>query len=204
MNKSTLITIGKIGYILIIMGFFYPIIFDLNGFEMVSNLSKANQILSLAEMANNLSNTNQVLSLAEVKNISSNIIVLNISLYVIFILPCICILVFLIFKVAKIYYDTTIDFINIIISMIAMIIVYVEFSKLGRFILDLNNIIGYSRYDGQIKNTVSIQSAPYLIIIGIIFSAIFAIVTLFEKEDTIEGLKDFRIKNLLKRHIAKV
>jgi len=181
MGRSTIVTISKIGYLVIVCGFFYPIILNQNGFELVKYFPDIQKYIY---------DINSLLSLIGVNKINLNLTLINICFHLIFILPCIGITLFILFKILKVYYDTYIDIIILLFTIILIIILYIEIIKIINIFTNFNEYIDFS-YG-------IIQGAPYIILIGLSFSIIFSVVSIFEKRENIEGLKEFKIINIIK------
>jgi len=193
MGRSTIVAIGKAGFLLTIWGFFFPIILNQTGFELIKYVP---------EIGKYISEINSYLSLIGIEKIKINLNLISICFYLIFIFTSISIVLYILFKILKIYYDTYIDLIILFITTISTLIIYTEIRRIINIITDLNITNEYLNINKYIGSEI-IQGGPYLIIIGISYSIVFSVISIFEKNDDIYGLKEFRIINIFKGIIKK-
>ena len=193
MGRSTIVAVGKAGFLLTIWGFFFPIILNQTGFELIKYVPEINKYIS---------ETNNYLSLIGIEKIKINLNLISICFYLIFIFSSISIILYILFKILKIYYDTYIDLIILFITTISTLIIYVEIRKILNIITDSNIINEYLKINNYIGSGI-IQGGPYMIIIGISYSILFSVISIFEKNDDIDGLKEFRIINFIKGILKK-
>ena len=216
MDKSTSRIISKAGFLLIIMGFLLPVMFNQNGFQIIKYLST--QFLENNEYLSDLYNKNvehitELYSYNSIElqkkldqntenfsifKINKNIII--ISLYSIFIFSCIGALSFLLLLFKKQYFSIILDWVLITISIIIMLSIFSSISNILRYIpneFDLFDISGSGKIAGSITSILSplLNIGTYIIVFGIIISIIFNLMSSFAYEKN--GKTFYDIKTIL-------
>ena len=134
MDKATLRIISKAGLFIVLIGFFMPLACNQNGFQI-----------------------------AEYSAMRDGQNALSLSLYAIFFLACIGVLLLLLLVMKKTF-SQGIDWVVICGTIIAAIVAYIEVSGFAG-----SDVFG-SRETGNISNML--QSGAYVILFGLIISAI--------------------------------
>jgi hypothetical protein len=164
MNKSTLRIISKIGFFLVLIGFFMPFALNMNSFQITEYLS--DQLQNIHSL---VSNPNKV-------EFNPMMNIIGFSSYFIFIFSSIGVLLF-VFQILKKNVNIVVDYVNTIAMTVAAINtcigVFVIYKKLlGYSYSELVEINNLAKNLLKIFNTNIFQIGALIIQIGIIYTII--------------------------------
>jgi len=156
MEKVNFRIISKVGFLLALFGFFMPFMFNQNGLQVAGYLS---------DFLGNNSVTN--------------------SLYLLFFFSCIGGLLFFLLIMKK-NFSTILDWIVIFITVISMIIIFSEISKILKPVSDADSFFGFSGSGRIVGDAISeyIEVGAYVVIIGVIVALIAQFISLVKAEKT--------------------
>jgi len=149
MDKSTLRIISKASFLLVIMGFFMPFVLNQNGFQVAGYL---------AEFLGQNAVTN--------------------SLYAMFFFSCGGCILFILLIMKK-SFSIILDWLVIIASIIAMLIIFSEISKVLGPVSDFGRSFGISGAGRIVGNALTeyIQPGAYAVIIGLVIALVVQIIS---------------------------
>jgi hypothetical protein len=198
MDKSISRIIGKAGFLIIIIGFLMPIIFNQNGFQITKYLSE--YFSNNAETFSGLTGEENEKTV-EAENFllfKNGKYTVNISLYGIFIISCIGVLFFILLLIKnKINILYIFDWIIIILAFIAMLAIFSGITNVIRYIPNEENLFGITGVGKRVGSIGEIffsllKHGTYFILFGLIISLIFNVISSFTRKENEKNVYDIK------------